>query len=87
MPQAITTRQRPSHIHGARPAGNAILASGERPLTAGEVQAALASIPPDSVTARTAGALRVAGPRHSVEEEQAAFEQAVAFENAGQATQ
>jgi hypothetical protein len=49
-----------------------------------EVQAALDAIPADSVTARTAGALRVTGPRRTIAEERAAFEQAVAEENARQ---
>jgi hypothetical protein len=48
-----------------------------------QIKAALAAIPPDSVTARTAGALRVSGPRRTIADERAAFEQAVAEENAG----
>jgi hypothetical protein len=57
--------------------------AGERPASQ-EVQSALEAIPADSVTARTAGALRVAGPRRTIAEERAAFEQAVAEENTRQ---
>ena len=56
---------------------------GERRTTKA-IQAALDAIPADSVTARTAGALRVTGPRRRIAEERAAFEQAVAEENARQ---
>lgn len=52
------------------------------PRTSQEIKAALNAIPSGSVTARTAGALRVAGPRRTIKEERAAFEQAVAEENA-----
>lgn len=46
-----------------------------------EIGAALNAIPTGSVTARTAGALRVAGPRRTIADERAAFERAVAEEN------
>lgn len=49
--------------------------------TAREIRAAVDAIPPGSVTARTAGALRVAGPRRTFAEARAAFEGAVAEEN------
>jgi hypothetical protein len=52
--------------------------------TSQEIQAALDAIPADSVTARTAGALRVAAPGRTIAEERKAFEQAVAEENARQ---
>jgi len=52
--------------------------------TSKEIQAALDTIPASSVTARTAGALRVAGPPRTIAEERAAFEQEVAEENARQ---
>ena len=50
--------------------------------TSQEITAALDAIPSGSVTARTAGALRVPGSRRTIAEERAAFEQAVAAENA-----
>ncbi|MBA2468840.1 MAG: hypothetical protein H0V37_05495 [Chloroflexia bacterium] len=50
--------------------------------TSQEIEATLSSIPSGSVTARTAGALRVPGPQRTIEEERAAFQQAVAEENA-----
>ncbi len=50
--------------------------------TSQEITAALSAIPSGSVTARTSGALRVPGPRHTIQAERAAFEQAVAEENA-----
>lgn len=56
------------------------LADADRPPR--EIEAALNAIPSGSVTARTAGALRVPGPRRTIAEERAAFEQAVAAENA-----
>ena len=49
--------------------------------TSREIKAALNAIPAGSVTARTAGALRVDGSRRKIEDERAAFEQAVAEEN------
>lgn len=54
----------------------------DEPRTSLEITAALSAIPAGSVTARTAGALRVPGPRHTIVEERAAFELAVAEENA-----
>ena len=45
------------------------------------MQAVLADIPPESVTARTAGALKGVGPFLTAEEERVAFETAVAEEN------
>ncbi len=47
-----------------------------------EIMTAFAAIPADSVTARTAGALRVESVRYTIEEERAAFERGVADENA-----
>ncbi len=55
----------------------------EQHRTGREIRAALDAIPAGSVTARTAGALRVADPLRTIEEERTAFEQAVAEENAG----
>ena len=46
-----------------------------------ELMVALDAIPLDSVTARTAGSLRVAEPTLSIAEEADAFEQGVAEEN------
>lgn len=40
------------------------------------------AIPVDTVTARTAGVLRVAGSQYTIDEERAAFERAVAEDNA-----
>ncbi len=49
--------------------------------SAQEIKAALSAIPAGCVTARTAGSLRVPGPRRTIRDERAAFEQAVAEEN------
>ena len=54
----------------------------DEPRTSQEIMAALSAIPSGSVTARTSGALRVPSPRRTIKEERAAFEQAVAEENA-----
>jgi len=54
----------------------------DEPRTSQEITAALNAIPSGSVTARTSGALRVPGPRRTIAEERAAFEQGVAEENA-----
>lgn len=50
--------------------------------TSRKIRAALGAIPTDSVTARTAGALRVTNPRRTIADERAAFERGVAEENA-----
>jgi len=63
-------------------AGEHTVLLADEPRTSQEITAALNAIPSGSVTARTAGALRVAGPRRTIKEERAAFEQAVAEENA-----
>lgn len=47
-----------------------------------QIMTAFAAIPADSVTARTAGALRVQGPPISIADERAAFERGVVDENA-----
>lgn len=85
MPHPATTEQATPRTRRSTPtvANRAPELVSERQ-TSQEVQAALDAIPADSVTARTAGALRVAGPRWTIMEERAAFEQAVAQENAGQ---
>ncbi len=54
----------------------------DEPRTSLEIRAALSAIPAGNVTARTAGALRVSGPRRTIKEERSAFEQGVAEENA-----
>ncbi len=46
------------------------------------IMTAFTAISADSVTARTAGALRVEGVLYTIEEERIAFEQRVADENA-----
>ena len=63
-------------------AGEHTVLLADEPRTSQEIKAALNAIPSGSVTARTAGALRVAGPRRTIKEERAAFERAVAEENA-----
>ncbi len=63
-------------------AGEQTVLLADEPRTSQEIEAALSAIPAGSVTARTAGALRVSGPRRTIAEERAAFEQAVAEENA-----
>lgn len=67
--------ERTVHPTAAKPDG---LVDGIAP----ELRAALDAIPAGSVTAHTAGALRVSGPPRSIENERAAFEWAVADENA-----
>ncbi len=83
MPHSATTGHTSSQSHrfdlGVEE--HAVLLT-DVPLTSQEIKVALSVIPSGSVTARTAGALRVAGPRRTIAEERAAFERAVAIENA-----
>ena len=85
MPHPVTTGQLKPRIRRPEPAAVArpVWLTNEH-RTSREVQSALDAIPADSVTARTAGALGVAGPRRTIAEERVAFEQGVAEENARQ---
>lgn len=75
--EQLTPRTRRQH----RATGRALRLVGGRRISE-ELQSALDAIPADSVTARTAGALRVARGNCTIMEERVAFEQAVAEENA-----
>ncbi len=85
VPHPATTEQATPRTRRSEPsaAERTPRLAGER-RTSQEVQSALDAIPADSVTARTAGALRVAGPRRTIAAERAAFELAVAEENVRQ---
>lgn len=97
MPQPATTEQSPPmtrreaeatlrRVQSKAGERTAHLSDGQRDRLADgisrELRAALNAIPSGSVTARTAGALRGSGPRLTIAEERAAFEQGVAEENA-----
>ena len=85
MPHPATTEQATPPTRRPEPAASErTLRQADEHLASQEVRSAIDAIPADSVTARTAGALRVAGPRRTIAEERAAFEQAVAEENARQ---
>ncbi len=84
MPHPATTGQEtPLTRQPAAAPERPLRLAGERRISQ-ELQSALDAIPAASVTARTAGALRVAGPRRTIAAERAGFEQAVAEENARQ---
>lgn len=76
------TKSQPRRLHTETDEPVVSLTDDHR--TSREIRAALDATPADSVTAPTAGALRVAGPRRTIADERAAFEQAVAEENARQ---
>lgn len=77
---AEQTKSEPSRLRTE--AGESPLLLTDEHRTTQEITAALSAIPVDSVTARTAGVLRVSGPRRTIAQERTAFEQAVAEENA-----
>lgn len=84
MPHPATTEKViPRNGRTSPTSANDAVRRAAEPSTARELRAAFDAIPADSVTARTAGALRVADIGRTIEEERAAFEQAVADENAG----